>query len=92
MFPEPTDICFEKGQRLKVPERVPFRMTQILQDALGLTGVEGIFRKACEHTLRVMRKYVSLNNMLTWNRNKEPLLTLLEAFVYDPLVDWAAEK
>ena len=25
-------------------------------------------------------------------RHKEALLTLLEAFVYDPLVDWTAEK
>lgn len=40
--------------------------------------VQGIFRFACEHTLRVMR------------RGRETLLTLLEAFVYDPLVDWRA--
>ncbi len=26
------------------------------------------------------------------SRNKEVLLTLLEAFVYDPLVDWTADK
>ena len=39
---------------------------------------QGIFRLACEHTLRVMR------------RGRETLLTLLEAFVYDPLVDWRA--
>ena len=25
-------------------------------------------------------------------RNKETLVTLLEAFVYDPLVDWTADK
>ena len=25
-------------------------------------------------------------------RNKETLLTLLEAFVYDPLVDWSTDK
>ena len=40
------------------------------------TGVEGLFRQSCEHTLRVLR------------RGRETLLTLLEAFVYDPLVDW----
>ena len=33
---------------------------------------------ACEHTLRVMR------------RGRETLLTLLEAFIYEPLVDWRA--
>lgn len=31
---------------------------------------------ACEHVLRSMR------------RGRETLLTLLEAFVYDPLVEW----
>lgn len=31
---------------------------------------------SCEHVLRVMR------------RGRETLLTLLEAFVYDPLVEW----
>ncbi|KAL6068818.1 Serine/threonine-protein kinase smg1 [Balamuthia mandrillaris] len=74
------NVCFEKGLRLKVPERVPFRMTQNMQEALGLTGVEGMFRVGCEQVLHVMR------------RSKETLLTLLEAFVYDPLVDWAADR
>lgn len=70
------NISFEKGQRLRVPERVPFRLTKILETALGVTGVEGTFRIACEDIARVLRK------------NRETLLTLLEAFVYDPLVDW----
>ncbi|KZC05708.1 Serine/threonine-protein kinase SMG1 [Dufourea novaeangliae] len=72
------NVCFEKGKTLRVPEKVPFRMTPNIRTALGVTGVEGIFRLACEHTLRVMR------------RGRETLLTLLEAFVYDPLVDWRA--
>ncbi|XP_063980993.1 serine/threonine-protein kinase SMG1 [Diachasmimorpha longicaudata] len=70
------NVCFEKGKILRVPEKVPFRMTPNIRTALGVTGVEGIFRSACEHTLRVMK------------RGREPLLTLLEAFVYDPLVGW----
>ncbi|CAG4946296.1 unnamed protein product [Parnassius apollo] len=40
----------------------------------------GIFRLACEHVLRTMR------------RGRETLLTLLEAFVYDPLVEWGGVK
>ncbi|KYQ50767.1 Serine/threonine-protein kinase SMG1 [Trachymyrmex zeteki] len=72
------NVCFEKGKTLRVPEKVPFRMTPNIKTALGVTGVEGIFRFASEHTLRVMR------------RGRETLLTLLEAFVYDPLVDWRA--
>lgn len=38
--------------------------------------MQGIFRLACEHVLKTMKK------------GRETLLTLLEAFVYDPLVDW----
>ena len=34
------NVCFEKGKGLRVPERVPFRMTQNLETALGVTGVE----------------------------------------------------
>ena len=74
------NVCFEKGPRLRVPELAPFRKTQIMQAALGVYGVEGAFRTSSEHVMRVLR------------RNKETLLTLLEAFVYDPLVDWTAEK
>lgn len=37
---------------------------------------QGSFRLGCEYVLKVMRK------------ERETLLTLLEAFVYDPLVDW----
>ncbi len=70
------NICFEKGQNLKVPERVPFRMTQNLVNALGLTGVEGLYRLSCEQVMQILR------------RERETLLTLLEAFVYDPLLDW----
>lgn len=34
------NVCFEKGMHLRVPERVPFRMTPNLKTALGPTGVE----------------------------------------------------
>ncbi|XP_048245963.1 serine/threonine-protein kinase SMG1-like isoform X1 [Haliotis rufescens] len=70
------NVCFEKGKGLRVPERVPFRMTQNIETALGVTGIEGTFRTASEHVMKTMRK------------GRETLLTLLEAFVYDPLVDW----
>ncbi|XP_030753715.1 serine/threonine-protein kinase SMG1 [Sitophilus oryzae] len=70
------NVCFEKGKTLRVPEKVPFRLTPNIRDALGVTGVEGIFRLACENVLKTMRK------------GRETLLTLLEAFVYDPLIDW----
>ncbi|GAB2250394.1 hypothetical protein Droror1_Dr00016644 [Drosera rotundifolia] len=70
------NVCFEKGQRLKVPEIVPFRLTQTLEAALGFTGVEGQFRANCEAVIGVLRK------------NKDILLMLLEVFIWDPLVEW----
>lgn len=73
------NVCFEKGRRLRVPETVPFRLSQNLDKVaagFGRNSEEGVFGMSCRHTLRVMRE------------SKEILLTLLEAFVYDPLVDW----
>ncbi|XP_048575812.1 serine/threonine-protein kinase SMG1 [Nematostella vectensis] len=70
------NVCFEKGRGLRVPEKVPFRMTPNLEMALGVTGVEGMFRLSCEQVLKILKQ------------GRETLLTLLEAFVYDPLVDW----
>ena len=37
---------------------------------------QGVFRLSCEQVLKILRQ------------GRETLLTLLEAFVYDPLVDW----
>ncbi|PSS26075.1 Serine/threonine-protein kinase [Actinidia chinensis var. chinensis] len=70
------NVCFDKGQRLKIPEIVPFRLTQTIEGALGLTGIEGTFRANCEAVLGVLRK------------NKDIMLMLLEVFVWDPLVEW----
>lgn len=50
------DCVFGKALELGIPELVPFRLTQNLVDAFGITGVEGKFRKACEVTLGLLRK------------------------------------
>ena len=34
-------VCFGAGTRLRVPERVPFRLTRMLVRAMGAAGVEG---------------------------------------------------
>lgn len=41
-------VCVITGKSLRVPEKVPFRMTHNIETALGVTGVEGIFRLSCE--------------------------------------------
>ncbi|KAI5077935.1 hypothetical protein GOP47_0007759 [Adiantum capillus-veneris] len=70
------NVCFEKGLRLKIPEIVPFRLTQTVQAALGLTGVEGMFRQTCETVLDTLQQ------------NKDVILMLLDVFVWDPLTEW----
>ncbi|KAI0638446.1 hypothetical protein C8Q77DRAFT_1046895 [Trametes polyzona] len=71
------DCLFEKGQALETPEIVPFRLTQNIIDGLGVTGVEGVFRITSEVTLRLLREY------------KDCLMNVLDAFIHDPLVEWA---
>ncbi|EFA86121.1 protein kinase [Heterostelium album PN500] len=74
------NICFEKGLQLKVPEKVPFRMTQMIEHALGLTGIHGTFSETCNIVLDLLRK------------NKQTLLNILETFIYEPLTDWKIKQ
>lgn len=69
--------CFEIAMhREKFPERIPFRLTRMLTQAMEVSGIEGSFRTTSEITMKVMRE------------NKESLMAVLEAFVYDPLITW----
>lgn len=47
---------------------------------MGVTGVEGVFRIACEETLQVLR-----------SENKI-ILMILEVFRHDPLYRWSATE
>ncbi|KAM6558479.1 hypothetical protein CsatA_027718 [Cannabis sativa] len=67
---------FDKGLQLEKPELVPFRLTQNMIDGLGITGYEGIFLRVCEITLSVLRMH------------RETLMSVLETFIHDPLVEW----
>ncbi|RPA97874.1 hypothetical protein L873DRAFT_1828879 [Choiromyces venosus 120613-1] len=69
------NCLFDKGLSFEKPEKVPFRLTQNMVDALGVTGYEGVFRRTCENAMRVLR------------HNEDTLLTLLETFIHDPAVD-----
>ncbi|GAW01271.1 atypical PIKK FRAP protein kinase [Lentinula edodes] len=48
----------------------------MLTQAMEVSGIEGSFRNTCEITMKVLRD------------NKESLMAVLEAFVYDPLISW----
>ena len=62
--------------RDKYPEKVPFRLTRMLTRAMEVSGIEGSYRSTCERTMSVLRD------------NKDSLVAMLEAFVYDPLISW----
>ncbi|KAG5518296.1 hypothetical protein PMAC_003092 [Pneumocystis sp. 'macacae'] len=74
------NCLFEKGLTFEKPERVPFRLTQNMVDALGVIGYNGVFRKSCEVTMRILRS------------NQESLTSVLETFIHDPLVEWDKKK
>lgn len=69
--------CFEVAMRREsLPEKVPFRLTRMLVNAMEACGIEGNYRNTCELVVKVIRE------------NKESLIAVLEAFVYDPLFYW----
>eukprot|EP00957_Ditylum_brightwellii_P097007 7387118-Ditylum_brightwellii.AAC.1 len=69
--------CFEVAMhREKYPEKIPFRLTRMLTRAMEVSGIEGSYRSTCERTMGVLRD------------NRDSLVAMLEAFVYDPLISW----
>ncbi len=48
--------CFEVAMtREKFPEKIPFRLTRMLINAMEVTGIEGTYRSTCESSMRVLR-------------------------------------
>jgi len=70
-------FVFEQGKTLTFPEMVPFRLTRDIVDGMGPSGTDGVFFKAAEATLSVLRN------------NADTLLTILGAVVADPLYKWS---
>ena len=56
-----------------MPEKVPFRLTRMIINAFGVSGVEGTFRNGCVNIMRVLRE------------NKSPIIAQLEIFVHEPI-------
>ena len=61
---------------LYVPELMPFRLTQNIQELCHPLGINGIYRNSMIYTLKALR--ICKNN----------LLDCCEVFVKDPLIDW----
>ncbi|XP_071946239.1 serine/threonine-protein kinase mTOR-like [Antedon mediterranea] len=69
--------CFEVAMtREKFPEKIPFRLTRMLINAMEVTGIDGNYRITCESVMDVLRAH------------KDSIMAVLEAFVYDPLLNW----
>ncbi|XP_021700539.1 serine/threonine-protein kinase ATM isoform X2 [Aedes aegypti] len=69
-------IAFELGKNLPTPETIPFRLTRDIVAGMGISGIEGVFKKSCEKTLEILRN------------NHAPIMTILEVLLYDPLYTW----
>ena len=70
-------IAFDQGKVLPTPETIPFRLTRDIVDGFGASGVEGVFRQCCEHSMKVLRD------------NSSAVLTVLEVLLHDPLYNWS---
>ncbi|GAA5943874.1 protein kinase MEC1 [Sporobolomyces koalae] len=74
------NCLFDKGRTFEVAEKVPFRLTANIIDGMGVTGIEGVYRRSAEIALRILRA------------NKDSLRSVLETFLHDPLVEWISRK
>ncbi|KAJ2511553.1 phosphatidylinositol kinase- protein kinase tor1, partial [Coemansia sp. RSA 1939] len=70
--------CFEVAiHRSRYPETIPFRLTRMVVLPMGVNKTEGSFRLTANHAMRVLRA------------NRDSLMAVLEAFVFDPLSLWS---
>lgn len=70
------DCIFDKGLNLPRPEVVPFRLTANMLDAFGPSGHEGVYTSGLQTAMRTLRD------------NRDTLLSVLEPFLKDPIIDW----
>lgn len=76
----PNNSIFDKGLQLPKPEVVPFRLTQNMLDAFGPTGADGVYSQSLQAALETLRN------------NRDTLLSVLEPFIKDPVIDWKRQK
>ncbi|EPY34177.1 phosphatidylinositol 3-kinase [Strigomonas culicis] len=68
---------FDVGRlRHVLPETIPFRLTRMLTNAMEVFGVDGVFRASATNTQTILQK------------NRDSIMALLSAFVYDPIVQY----
>ncbi|KAI6230300.1 Non-specific serine/threonine protein kinase [Aphelenchoides fujianensis] len=70
-------LLFNAGERLRIPETVPFRLTRNIVEGFGAVGIEGRFRSTMEASVKCLRA------------EKAAILIALKAFLNDPLLKWS---
>jgi serine/threonine-protein kinase ATR len=73
-------FSFRQGLTLPKPEVVPFRLTPNMIDAFGPVGADGIFTSSLKDAMSTLRD------------NRDTLLSVLEPFVRDPVIDWKRSR
>jgi serine/threonine-protein kinase ATR len=71
---------FDKGLNLPRPEVVPFRLTPNMLDAFGPTGADGVYSGGLQTAMKTLRD------------NRDTLLSVLEPFLKDPIIDWKRSR
>lgn len=74
------DCIFDKGLTLPRPEVIPFRLTSNMVDAFGPVGADGIFTSSLKMAMSTLRD------------NRDTLLSVLEPFLKDPIIDWKKHR
>ena len=74
------DCIFDKGLLLPRPEVIPFRLTPNMLDAFGPTGANGMYTGALTESMRTLRK------------NRDTLLSVLEPFLNDPVINFNSKN
>jgi FKBP12-rapamycin complex-associated protein len=70
------DLFETAMHRQAFPEKIPFRLTRMLVNAMEVSGIEGTYRLTCEKVMALLRE------------NRESILAMLETFAHDPLITW----
>jgi serine/threonine-protein kinase ATR len=74
------DCIFDKGLNLPRPEVIPFRLTPNMLDGFGPTGAEGAFTGGLKSAMAILRD------------NRDLLLSVLDPFLRDPVIDWKRQR
>jgi serine/threonine-protein kinase ATR len=67
---------FDRAKGLRVPETVPFRLTQNIVDGMGVLKTEGVFTASAKLVLETLRI------------KKQRVIAVLTTFISDPLLEW----